>query len=96
MRDYSGDERAQGWQAGAYYANVAFYCGPGGGADIVICLSPLSVLVWNQGYRGIENWGNVQVGSDESEIFFRATRRQTLVTQTLDFGIISLLFILLF
>lgn len=34
-------------------------------------------------------FGNVQVGSDESEIFFKATRRQTLVTQTLDFGIIS-------
>lgn len=53
-----------------------------------ICFRPLCVSL-DTGYRGI-GLRDVQVGSDESEIFFRATRRHMLVTQTLDFVTISL------
>lgn len=35
-----GEEGACARKAGADYSHVAFYCGPGGGADVVVCLHP--------------------------------------------------------
>lgn len=40
-----GEEGACAGKAGADYGHVAFYRGPGGGADVVVCL-----------YRGVVSW----------------------------------------
>jgi hypothetical protein len=74
----AGEEGSCSRKAGAYYCYVAFDCGPGCCAGVVVWFCVRSGFGWLDGV------GNLQVGSVELEMIRRDFRRRILVMRTLD------------